>query len=81
MRVPQGSILRPLIFLIFVNDLQYATNVFNPMLADDASFFSSYSNIKDLFKIANKEIKNVFAWCTMNKLSLNADKTKYHIFP
>ena len=50
------------------------------MFADDASIFSSYSNIKDLLEIAKKEIKNVFPWCSMNKLSLNADKTKYISF-
>ena len=66
--VPQRSILRK---LIFVNDLQYGTDILNPiMLVDDTSLFPSHSNIKDLFEIANEEIKNIFEWCSMNKLSL-----------
>ena len=56
--VPQRSILRK---LIFVNDLQYGTDILNPiMLVDDTSLFPSHSNIKDLFEIANEEIKNIF---------------------
>ena len=42
--------------------------------------FSSHSNIKDLLEITNNEIKSVFAWFTMNELSLNADQTKYIFF-
>ena len=56
--VPQRSILRK---LIFVNDLQYGTDILNPiMLVDDTSLFPSHSKIKDLFEIANEEIKNIF---------------------
>ena len=44
------------------------------MFSDDTSFFYSHSNMEDLFKIADKEIKRVFEWYSMNKLSPNADK-------
>ena len=54
--VPRESILRPLLYLIFVSDLQYATNMLNTtMFANYTSFLSSHSNIADLFEIANKE--------------------------
>ena len=46
----------------------------NLMFSDDTSFFYSHSNMEDLFKIADKEIKRVFEWYSMNKLSPNADK-------
>lgn len=61
-----------------MNDLQYGTDILNPiMLADDTSLFSLHSNIKDLFEIANEEIKIDFEWRFIDKLSLNADKAKY----
>ena len=44
------------------------------MFADDTSFFSSHSNVKDLIDIANKEIKNVSEWCSINKSSVNTKK-------
>lgn len=51
------------------------------MFADDTSFFSSHSNVKDLIDIANKEIKNVSEWCSINKSSVNTKKNKKYIFP
>ena len=53
--------------------------ILKPMFADDTSFFSSHSNVKDLIDTANKEIKNVSEWCSINKSSLNTEKT--NIFP
>ena len=50
------------------------------MFTDYKSFFSLHSNIKYLFEIANKETKDVFEWCFMNNLSLNADKAKKIFF-
>ena len=54
--VPQGSILGPLLFLIFVNDLKNSTKLLDPMFADDTNLFYTDKNIKDLFETVNKEL-------------------------
>ena len=79
--VPQGSILGPLLFLLYVNDMQYASSIIKPiMFADDTNLFISNSNIKKLFQTVNEELKNFQTWFNANKLSLNTDKTKYSFF-
>ena len=79
--VPQGSILGPLLFLVFVNDLKNSTKLLEPiMFADDTNLFYTNNNIKTLFEIANLELQNVNEWFIANKLSLNAEKTKYLFF-
>ena len=79
--VPQGSILGPLLFLLYVNDLHKASKVLNPiMFADDTNLFYSHKNIKELFKIMNEELLHIQQWFNANKLSLNTTKTKYSFF-
>ena len=79
--VPQGSILGPLLFLIYVNDLFKSSNILNPiMFADDTNLFYSHKNISNLFKTVNNELKNIHEWFKANKLSLNISKTKYSFF-
>ena len=79
--VPQGSILGPLLFLLYVNNLYLASNILEPiMFADDTNLFYSHKNIKTLFNTVNLELKKLNEWFKANKLSLNADKTKYTFF-
>ena len=80
-RVPQGFILGPLLFLLYVHDLKNASSVLDPiMFADDTNLFYTHSNIQKLFSTMNEELANINQWFTSNKLSLNAKKPKYSFF-
>ena len=73
--VTQGSILGPLSFLIYVNDLSQVSNILDPtMFAADTNFFYSHHQIKILFERVNCELKNISQWFRANKLSLNIKK-------
>ena len=79
--VPQGSILGPLLFITYVNDLCNVSKILEPiMFADDTNLFFSHKNIKDLFQAVNSELGKIFQWFNANKLSLSKDKTKYTFF-
>ena len=78
--VPQGSILGPLLFLLYVNDITYASNVLDFLLfADDTTITYSHSDIQSNIDIVNNELGEVSNWFKANKLSVNASKTNYMI--
>ena len=80
-RVPQGSILGSLLFLIYVNDLFKASNlVMELMFVDDTNLFLPHKNIDTLFDSMNIELANISTWFKLNKLSLNVDKTTWLLF-
>ena len=78
--VPQGSILGPLLFLLYVNDLPNSSVLDPIMFADDTNLFFEHTDLRILFSMVNDELEKIYEWFNANKLSLNADKTKYSLF-
>ena len=75
--VPQGSILGPLLYLIYVNDISKSTNAHILSFADDTSLVISDTDISTLYQRANVEMNNLSEWFCANGLSLNKNKTIY----
>ena len=79
--VPQGSILGPLFFIVFMNDIFHASqSLFNILYADDTSIFLSGRDLDKLIRELNAELVLVTEWLKVNKLTLNTEKTYYMVF-
>ena len=79
--VPQGSVLGPILFILYINDIGNASDVVKCVLfADDTNIFCSERNLTDLQLTLNRELGKLFVWFSANKLSLNLSKTNYILF-
>jgi hypothetical protein len=78
--VIQGSILGPILFLIYINDLPNATNLLTFMFADDTSTLKSMTDLNELISFVNAELKKMATWFRCNKMAVNTSKTKFIIF-
>ena len=79
--VPQGSVLGPLLFLIFINDLHKAiihSSVHH--FADDTNLLLGEKSLKKINKLVNSDVKALCQWIRSNKLSLNTGKTEIIVF-
>ena len=79
--VPQGSVLGPLLFLIYINDIQECSEKLKFFLfADDTNILYADKNLRSLELIVNQELCKLYDWLTANKLTLNVKKTNFVIF-
>ena len=79
--VPEGSILGPILFNIFINDLfLFINEVKLTNFADDNTIYTSKKDVKEVLKVLEKESKSAIDWLKMNDMIVNPDKFQAMIF-
>ena len=80
-RVPQRSIVGPILFILYINDMCNVSTLLKPILfADDTNLFYSGKDIKELCSVVSTELDKLCKWFQVNKLSLNTSKTNFMVF-
>ena len=79
--MPQGSILGPLLFIIYMDDFSRASDLlFSIIVADDTSVFIEGTQHEETINLLNNELEKVNIWLKSNKLTINIKKTHYMMF-
>ena len=78
--VPQGSVIGPLLFLIFISDLNIAKHIQRLHFADNPCLLNIKDSVKQINKVVNKNLKFLAQWLNANRISLNVAKTEDVIF-
>ena len=78
--VPQGSVLGPLLFLVYINDIAESLLSLTRLFADDSSLFYSAATIKDIEGIINQDLRMLVSWAAQWLINFNPLKTEVMLF-
>ena len=78
--VPQGSVLGPILFLLYINDLPECSLLTTFLFADDTTLFATADSLEELMVFANSEFHKVVTFFRAHKMALHPSKTKFILF-
>jgi hypothetical protein len=78
--VPQGSVLGPILFLLYINDLPLASLFTDFLFADDTTLYASGPDLPELIAFVNTEFQKICTYFRQNKLVLHPEKTQFTLF-